>query len=69
MTPPPRLRAAAGALVVAGVVAAAAFRLAAGHSLPFWLVLLVSVLSLAAGASVFGADAMRLGTAIFRREQ
>lgn len=68
MTPPPRLRATAGLLVVASVLAVALVRLLRGHALPLWLVLLVSVLSLAAGASVFGTDAMRLGTAIFRKD-
>lgn len=68
MSPPDRVRIAVGSLVVAGVLAAAVARIATGQSLPLWLVVLVSVLTLAAGASVFGADAMRLGTRIFRRE-
>lgn len=66
MSPRPWVRATFGALVVAGVLAGALARLASGESLPLWLVLLVSVLTLAAGASVFGADAIRLGTRIFR---
>ncbi len=54
-----------GVLVIAVILAAFLHRQVSGEPLQPWLVLLVSVLGLAAATAVFGKDAVRLAAAIF----
>lgn len=54
-----------GVLVIAVILAAFLHRMVSEETLQPWLVLLVSVLGLAAAAAVFGKDAVRLAAAIF----
>ena len=60
-----RIRAVAGLLVITAILVAFLYRLAAGEPLQFWLAGLVTVLGLAAGASIFGTEAMKVGASIF----
>ena len=61
----PSVRATAGLLVIVAIHAGFLYRLAAGDPLQFWLAGLVTVLGLAAGAAIFGTEAMKVGAAIF----
>lgn len=64
--PPPLARVAVASAIIAAILAAFLYRVAtAGHVQP-WLVLLVSVLGLAAGAALLGSDAMAVGYAVLR---
>lgn len=63
---PGRVRGAAGLLVILVIMAAFVFQLSTGDRVQPWLVLLVSVLGLAAGAAVLGADAVMTGYAVLR---
>jgi hypothetical protein len=59
--PPPLARMLVAFTIIVAILAAFLYRVAtAGHVQP-WLVLLVSVLGLAAGAAVLGSDAMAAG--------
>lgn len=61
-----RVRAAAGLLVILVIMVAFVSQLSSPNRVQPWLVLLVSVLGLAAGAAVFGEDAIRTGYAVLR---
>lgn len=64
--PPPLARVAVAAAIILAILAAFLYRVAtAGHVQP-WLVLLVSVLGLAAGAAVLGTDAVETGYAVLK---
>ena len=52
--------------IIAAILAAFLYRVATVGHVPPWLVLLVSVLGLAAGAAVLGSDAVRTGYAVVR---
>lgn len=54
-----------GVLVIVVIMAAFVHLLVEGEPQPPWLVLLVSVLALAAGGAVFGKDAIKLAAEIF----
>lgn len=60
-----RVRAVAGLAVILAVLVGFLYRLVAGEPLQFWLAGLVTVLGLAAGASVFGTEAMKVGASLF----
>lgn len=57
-------RAAAGLLVIAAILVAFLYQLTTSGEVALWLMLLVSVLGLAAGAAVLGVDALRAGYAV-----
>lgn len=59
-------RAAAGMLVILVIMTAFVYQLSSANRVQPWLVLLVSILGLAAGAAVLGTDAVRTGYAVLR---
>lgn len=64
--PPPLARVALAFTIIAAILAAFLYRIATeGHVQP-WLVLLVSVLGLTAGAAVLGTDALEVGSEAYR---
>lgn len=64
--PPPLARVLVAFTIIGAILAAFLYRVATvGHVQP-WLVGLVSVLGLAAGAAVLGSDAVRTGYEVFR---
>lgn len=67
--PPPLARALVAFTIIVAILAAFLYRIAtAGHVQP-WLVLLVSVLGLAAGAALLGGDAMAAAYEMLRTLQ
>ena len=62
--PPPLARAVVAFTIIAAILAAFLYRVATSGRVQPWLVGLVSVLGLAAGAAVLGTDAMRMGYAV-----
>jgi len=64
--PPPLARVAVAFVIIAAILAAFLYRVATGGRVQPWLVALVSVLGLAAGAAVLGTDAVRTGYEVFR---
>lgn len=61
-----KARAVVGAAVVVALLAAFLLQVARDGRVRPWLVLLVSVLGLAAGAAILGADAVRTAYALLR---
>lgn len=69
--PPPSslARVALAFTIIAAILAAFLYRIATEGHVPPWLVLLVSVLGLAAGAAVLGTDALEVGYEAYRELQ
>jgi hypothetical protein len=64
--PSPTARLAAAFTIIGAILAAFLHRVVTGGHVPPWLVLLVSVLGLAAGAAALGSDAVAAGYAVVR---
>jgi phosphate/sulfate permease len=63
-----RVRAATGMSIILAILIAFLYQLATGEEIQPWLVLLVSVLGLAAGTALLGEKAVRTGYELFRLE-
>lgn len=61
-----KARAVVGAVVIVALLAAFLVQLVRDGRVQSWLVLLVSVLGLAAGAAILGTDAVRTAYALLR---
>jgi len=67
--PPPLARVAVAFTIIVAILAAFLYRLATAGEVQPWLVMLVSILGLAAGAAVLGSDAIETGYAVLRGMQ
>jgi fatty acid desaturase len=64
--PPPTARMATAFTIIGAILVAFLYRVVSGGHVPPWLVLLVSVLGIAAGAVVLGSDAVEAGYEVVR---
>ncbi|MFC7140916.1 hypothetical protein ACFQMA_13915 [Halosimplex aquaticum] len=65
-TQTPWIRAVGGLLIIVAILVAFLYQLTARGETEGWLVVLVSLLGLAAGAAVLGSEAVRTGYRVLR---